>query len=313
MKNNLPNYVFVGGTKRGMKVLQSLIHNNFFPKYSFILKEDLHEKMIYSKKIKDLCVKNNIKNKVTRKLKTEDYNLLNSFKLDFIIVCGWRTLIEVSMLKSLKIGAIAAHDSLLPKYRGFAPINWGIINGEKQFGITLFLITDGNVDSGPVFIQKKITSSKNDYAIDIYEKIISLTVEAYLMFIDQFIHNKLKTVFQDESKASYTCARHPDDGHLNFYKSSLAVYNKVRALADPYPGSFFYFNNKKIIVNKAEIGPKNKFNYVGLIPGRVISVDSGGIEVLCNKGTLYITSISVDENKNINPNTLIKSIRLTLK
>jgi methionyl-tRNA formyltransferase len=269
--------------------------------------------MVYSKKIEDLCVENNVKCNVTRKLKTEDYNLLNSLKLDFIIVCGWRTLIEIPMLKSLKIGAIAAHDSLLPKYRGFSPINWGLINGEKEFGVTLFLITEGNVDSGPVFIQKKINASEDDYAIDIYEKIISLTVESYLMFFDQYLKNTLKTFQQDESKASYTCARHPEDGHLNFYKSSEEVYNKVRALADPYPGSFFYFNNNKIIVNKAELGKKNKFNFVGLVPGRIISIDHGGVEVLCNKGTLYITSISMGQNENINPNTLIKSIRSTLR
>ena len=182
-----------------------------------------------------------------------------------------------------------------------------------MLSVTLFLITEGDVDSGPIFIQKKIIVSDDYYSVDVFEKIIGLTVEAYLEFFDHYTMNRLKSVQQDGSKASYTCARHPEDGHLNFHKSSEEVYNKVRALADPYPGSFFYFNNNKIIVNKAELGKKNKFNFVGLVPGRIISIDHGGVEVLCNKGTLYITSISMGQNENINPNSLIKSIRSTLR
>lgn len=313
MEKNLPNYAFVGGTKRGMKVLENLFLKKFLPSYAFILNEDSHEKLVYSNKIKNFCENNNIANFTTKKLKNEHYDLLNSLNLDFIIVCGWRTLISLHKLNSLKFGIVVAHDSLLPKYRGFSPINWGVINGEKDFGVTLFLINEGNVDSGPILIQKKIITSDDEYAIDIYEKIISLTIIAFLDFFHQYTNNKLKKVYQDESKATYTCARHPDDGHINFNEGSKEIFNLIRALADPYPGAFFYFNNEKYIIKRAQIGPKNNFNFSGRIPGRVISINDAGVEILCGKGTLLITSVFNNENKIINPNTIIKSIRSTLK
>ena len=126
-KNNNIEFIFIGGTKRGFIVLSELISNSIKPKIVFVLKEDDHEKLVYSNEIILLCKKNNIKHFQRKKLKNEDYSMIKKSIWDFGIVCGWRTFINPEINPYFKAGLFASHDSLLPRYRGFAPINWCII------------------------------------------------------------------------------------------------------------------------------------------------------------------------------------------
>ena len=307
------NYVFVGGTFRGFKVLNALISCQYIPQFVIILKEDDHELSKYSKDIIELSVKYNLPYRLTKKINSEDYKNIEQLSCDFAIVCGWRTLIDFGINKSFKFGMVAAHDSLLPAYRGFAPLNWGIINGEEFAGVTLFLINEGETDSGLVIDQKKIVIEYNDYAIDIFNKITSLTVDMYLSFFQKYKDNSLELTLQDESLATYTCKRTPDDGIINWNNTSSEIYNLIRGLAPPYPGAFCYYNNVRYKIHKASKGKNDHKMYIGNIPGRVISINSDGIEILCGKGSILI-SLWESENSNVvfSPNEIIKSISVSL-
>lgn len=104
---------------------------------------------------------------MSKKHNATDYEKLSKMNPDFMVICRLRTIINPEADHFLKFGMFAAHDSLLPKYRGFAPSNWTMINGEKLTGVTLFKITNGEIDSGKIYRQKEVEILDTDFAWDL--------------------------------------------------------------------------------------------------------------------------------------------------
>lgn len=306
-------YIFIGGTNRGYKLLKVLLEKNFVPLSAFILKEDDHETLKYSGKISEILTGRNIPFTIKKKLSGKDYDEIKKTDLDFIIIYGWRTLIDTSINENIKYGMIAAHQSLLPEYRGFAPAQWVIINGEKETGVTLFQISEGEVDSGKIFSQKRISIDPDEYAQQLDEKIIKASIDLYLEFFEAADKGKITLTEQDETKATYACKRIPEDGKINWEDSSLKIYNLVRALAYPYPGAYCTMNDNTYLIRRARLGDDNDKKFAGNIPGRVIKIKPDGIEVLCGEGTLFITEWeSKSDGKVSCPSESVKSITTTL-
>lgn len=305
---------FIGGTKRGYSLFNELLNNNYNPEFAIILKEDEHEHIKVSTEFLAHANERSIPASLKKKVSDEDYEKIKNLSLDFIIVCGWRTLIRPEISLHLKYGLIAAHDSLLPKYRGFAPLNWAIINGETETGVTLFVINDGDVDTGDIVLQETVVIDSLDTVVDVYDKIIAATNNCYLSMIKTYLLNKeIKTVKQIETGASYACKRVPNDGKINWKESSESIYNLVRALVFPFSGAFFVYNNDYYEIRSAAFGAQNLKNYVGRIPGRVISISTDGVEVLCGSGTLLIKEL-YDRKSDavVSARQILKSITITL-
>ncbi|MCB9252296.1 MAG: hypothetical protein H6605_07490 [Flavobacteriales bacterium] len=303
---------FIGGTPRGFSLLKELLRNNHKPEFCIVLKEDDHEILKVSDEMLEVSQSHNIPNEKKKKLVASDYARIENGDLDFIIVCGWRTLIDPKVNQFIRIGMIAAHDSLLPKYRGFAPLNWAMINGEKETGVTLFVINDGEVDSGDVISSMKVNIEDSDDINSVYSKVIDATIRCYLKMIQDYQKNgKLKMHSQKESEATYTCKRTPEDGRIDWNRSSAEVYNLIRALVHPYSGAFFYYDSVKYTVGSASPGPKNNKVFAGRIPGRVVAIYPEGIEVLCGSGTIMIHNFYIESLKGVHAaNTIFKSITL---
>ena len=306
-------YIFIGGTYRGFKVLETLLILGKKPDYCFILKEDDHEESIYSTKLAELAELNGIQYSIKKRIDKTDHVIFRKTFRDFALVCGWRTIIDYKLSESFKLGFLAAHDSLLPKYRGFSPINWSVINGEKTTGVTLFKINGNDVDSGDIIGQVTVEISQNDYAIDVYKKITIETVNLITKFFEGFAHGNYNFTKQNNSNATYGCKRIPEDGRICWDKSAKEVYNLIRGLAYPYPGAYVFFNNALYRIRKAELGELNSNFYVGNIPGRIIKISDKGVEVLCKRGSILLTQWESKE-KNIieNPSKRIKLYSTTL-
>jgi methionyl-tRNA formyltransferase len=308
------DFVFIGGTYRGYCLLKELTDQGYVPSLAFILKEDDHEKLKYSNQLSELAERLRIPYQIKKKLNRADEELIASRKRDFIIVCGWRTLINPNLNDSLLLGMVAAHDSLLPKYRGFAPINWAMINGDKETGVTLFLIGEDDVDSGDIIDQAIVKIEETEYAFDVYQKITMATVNLYLQFIQDYQKDSVRVRKQDDEEASYTCKRIPEDGKIDWSCDSTEILNLVRALAPPYPGAFCLFNEIPYIIHSAKLGSSNSRNFVRNIPGRIIHISDEGVEVMCGRGTMFLTKW---ENNNDHtttiPSQIVRSITATLK
>ncbi|MEK7616888.1 MAG: methionyl-tRNA formyltransferase [Patescibacteria group bacterium] len=304
------NIVFIGGRDRGLKCIKALIEKGEKLPYIFCLEEDDHEKEKYSKQIVALAKKHSIPVKVTKTIKSvTDINLLKNLKPLLIIVMGWRTIIPSEVLKIPKRGVVAVHESLLPKYRGFAPINWAIINGEKMSGVTLFYLDEG-IDSGDIIAQRKIPIGSTDTGFTLYQKTKTASVEILIDYLEDIKRGSASRIKQNEKEATYTCFRTPDDGEIFWTRPAKDIYNLIRALSDPYPGAFTIYEGRKIIIQKASFTDSPR-NFVGRIPGRVVAVGQGWVEVLTGDGSLKIEEIEV-EGKKLPASKIFSSIKGTL-
>lgn len=308
-RTNFPHEIFVGGRKKGYTILKELLEISANVAYCFILKEDPHETERFSPNIEELCRKNNIPYTVCRSLRGKTAVILE-LQPELIIVAGWRTIIPEEILRIPRRGAVAFHESLLPRYRGFAPINWAVINGEKVTGVTLFYL-DGKIDNGDIIGQERIPIRTAETSGDIYEKTIGASVRLLKKYHRNIIRGVAVRKPQDESAATYTCARIPEDGRIDWNKTTTEILNLIRGLSHPFPGAFSYMEGKKIIIQKTKPGTGKK--YVGRIPGRIVSVNQEGAEVLTGDGSILVTEIQVKNKRKMSPEHIITSIKTTLK
>lgn len=297
--------LFIGGREKGLVCFNSLITLGADIVWAYILKEDEHEKEKFSWDIKDFCKKKKIGYKLAKTVKGEKKRI-RGLKPDLIVVCGWRTIIPEAILKIPKSGCIAFHESLLPKYRGFAPINWAVINGEKYSGVTMFYL-DSGIDSGNIIDQEKIAIGPNETAFEIYQKTIDISLSLLNKHYQAIISGKVEGVRQNESEATYLCARTPEDGRINWLDSAVNIHNLVRGLSHPFPGAFCFYKDKKIIIQKSKIPKQIKWD--GSIPGRIVYIKPNiGVEILTGDGSILITAVEVDK-KMYNPADYFKSIK----
>lgn len=301
--------IFIGGRERGLECIEALIKKGEQLSYIFCLKEDPHEKEKYYQQIEALAKKQSIPVKVTRSIQPEDIILIRNLKPMLIIVMGWRTMIPTEVLNIPLRGAVAVHESLLPKYRGFAPVNWAIINGERVSGVTLFYLDEG-VDCGDIIAQRKIPIGSTDTGFTLYQKTKIASVEILLDYLEDIENGTASRIKQNEKDATYTCSRTPDDGQIHWGDSSKDIYNLIRALSDPYPGAFTSFEGKKIIIQKASkvASPRN---FVGRTAGRIVGIGEGWVEVLTGDGILKIEEVEV-EGEKLPASKVLHSIRGTL-
>lgn len=280
--------VLFGGGNKGSVVLKTLLECGQEVIGVYSLKEDKHENIWYER-VQDIAIANGIRVLSGQSLK--------EIKPDVVFVAGWRYRIPLEEYTVPPKGCIVLHDSLLPKYRGFAPMNWAIINGETETGVTMFFI-DEDIDSGDIISYRVVDINMSDTAKTLEEKLSSLYIELLeenLPFIEEGIHG----LPQDHSKATYTCKRVPEDGLIDWGKPSLQIHNLVRGLTYPYPGAFSYVDGSKVYIWKTRLETVHK-NYVGKVCGRVVNILDGlGVEVLTGDGSLIVEDVGFEGDSRV--------------
>lgn len=216
--------------------------------------------------------------------------------LDLIIVCGYKYIIPKEIFSLPQYGTINIHPSLLPRYRGQHVINWAIINGETETGVTLHYI-DETLDTGDIIVQKVIPIYFEDTAKELHDRVYVESCKLLKQLIVYLKEGKaLRRKGQNSSNASFFKPRKPEDGHIDWNKSSVEIYNLIRALSKPWPGAFNYLKGHKVVFWKAfpEQGPKDASC------GKVIKVDGDYISVSTTDGQIIITDYEIigDDNSN---------------
>ena len=169
---------------------------------------------------------------------------IRELKPDIIFSFYYRKMIKDTILNIPPMNCINLHGSLLPKYRGRCPINWMLINGETQGGVTLHYMTL-KPDNGDIIMQEKYDIIKEDTAISLHKKANQAASKMLNKILPQIKNGTSKSIPQDDSKASYYGGRNPQDGEINWDKSSSEIRIIVRALTRPYPGAFSYIKEQK--------------------------------------------------------------------
>jgi len=201
----------------------------------------------------------------------EEYQYLKNMNADLAIVVAYGQLIPKNFLELTKKGFINIHGSILPKWRGAAPIQRSIINLDKETGISIMKIEE-ELDSGPVSNIYKIKVDPDQNAQEISEKLSTLAAEKILDNIDDVLDDKAKFVDQDHSKATYAKKINKEEGKINWSEEASNLIGKINGLF-PVPGAFFNFDGERYKILKAKIG-----NGIGNV-GEVIS---DNLEIACN-------------------------------
>ena len=211
---------------------------------------------------------------------------IKKMKPDYLFSFYYREIIGREILAIPSKGALNLHGSLLPKYRGCAPINWAVINGEKETGVTLHLMAE-KVDAGDIVAQKKISIGPNDTAKDVHLKAAKAAAELLNAELPKLAKAKgrVKGKKQNEKEATYFHKRKPADGAIDWSKSAAEVRNLVRGVTMPYPGAFSYLGDKKYLiwdVSEVKTPAKGK----SAKPGTILSV--APLTVACGSGAVRI-------------------------
>ena len=211
----------------------------------------------------------------------EEYEYFKKIDADLVVVVAYGQIIPKKFLSLSKKGFINVHASLLPKWRGAAPIQRSIMNLDKETGFSIMKIAE-QLDTGPVCNTYKIDLTNNLNASDLSEKLSLMAAEKILDVIDDILEDKAKFIDQDHSKATYASKIQKAEGEINWNDEAKIIIGKINGLY-PFPGAFFTYKGERYKILKAEIG-----NGSGK-PGEIVS---DYLEIVCgDRQTVKITEI----------------------
>jgi UDP-4-amino-4-deoxy-L-arabinose formyltransferase/UDP-glucuronic acid dehydrogenase (UDP-4-keto-hexauronic acid decarboxylating) len=175
---------------------------------------------------------------------------IRALQPDFLFSFYYRDIIRQPVLDIPTRGCFNLHGSLLPKYRGRAPVNWVLVNGEQETGVTLHYMTE-KADAGDIVCQRRVAISNDDTAIELNRKIVQAAGEMLDTYLPLLQAGKAPRQPQNHSEATYFGRRRPADGEIDWQKSSWEIHNLIRAVTRPYPGAFTYRGQTRLTLWKA--------------------------------------------------------------
>lgn len=217
---------------------------------------------------------------------------------DLFVVISYGHILQDSLLELPKLYPLNIHASLLPKYRGAAPIPWAIINGESRTGISIIRM-NALMDCGDILLQKKLDIREDDSAKTLEERLGALAAHALLEAINLINEQKPKFTKQNDRDASFAPKLQKGHGLIDWHKDAVNIANLIRALV-PWPGAFTSYQGKLIKIWKAKIFEEGAGN-----PGEILKVNKKGFVVGCGKGAIEILELQLENGKCLTAQTFI--------
>jgi methionyl-tRNA formyltransferase len=259
--------------------------------------------------VKKFAVQKGLKILQPGKLKaTEFLEELKSLHADLQVVVAFRMLPEV-VWNMPKLGTINLHASLLPQYRGAAPINWAIINGEKETGATTFKLKHA-IDTGNILLQQKIIIGEDETAGQLHDRMKEIGAELLIKTVKGLSEGTLNETPQvwsdrDGQTGLITAPKlTTETARIQWTKTIDEVYNLIRGLS-PYPGAFTTFNNKTIKIYKA----KKEIVPTAIAPGEIETDKKTFLKFACNNGYIHITELQLEGKKRMNVEEFIRGYK----
>lgn len=277
--------IYMGTPLFAVPILESLYQNNY--SISVVYTQPPHKshrgQKINKSPIQNISEKLNLKFRCPENLRNndEEYEFIKNLNADLAIVVAYGQIIPEKFLNLTKMGFFNIHGSILPKWRGAAPIQRSIMNLDTETGISIMKLTN-TLDSGPVSNIYKIKLDQNDNAEVISKKLSFLAAEKILNEVDDILEEKAKFIDQDHSKASYANKIKKSEGQINWNENALKIIGKINGLF-PVPGAFFNFDGERYKILRAKSGNG---------AGRVGEVLSNKLEIACgNNESIKILEI----------------------
>lgn len=258
--------------------------------------------------VKDFAVQKGLPVLQPEKLKNPDFILeLESYKADIQIVVAFRMLPEV-VWNMPPLGTLNVHASLLPQYRGAAPINWAIINGEKESGVTLFKLQH-EIDTGNILATRSVNIDDDETAGDLHDKLMITGSELLIETLKKMESRSAEEIIQDEINTDEPLRHAPklskEDGRIDWLQPVQTVYNLIRGLS-PYPTAFTMFQDKTLKIFKAEMSIAEP----GIAPGAFLTDGKSGLKFACKDGFICLLDVQLEGKKRMPVMEFLKGIRL---
>ncbi len=227
-------------------------------------------------------------------IKTDNFiEIIQKHEPDIFVVVAYGHILTKNILEMPRIGSINIHASLLPKYRGPAPIQWAIINREKETGVTTMSMDEG-LDTGDILLSAKLKISPDDTSATLHSRLATLGADLLIKTIKDIEAKEIKPIPQDHKKATYAPLLKKNDGHINWKKSAEDIEAFIRGIT-PWPGAFMFCGNKRLKIFAA----KPVLTDITAPPGTVIKGFTDELRIATAKGALSILKIQSESGKQL--------------
>ena len=294
MEINEARIVFMGTSEISATVLDGLIKNGY-QIVGVVAQPDRpvgRKHILEAVPTKKIALEHNIPIFQPEKIR-KDFAFMYDLKPDVILTLSYGQILPEALLNIPKLGAINLHGSLLPKYRGAAPIQYALLNGEKETGMTLMKMVK-EMDAGEMYAVKKVAISEEDNSSTLFIKMANVALELALEALPKYLKGELKGISQDEEGVTFAPSIKPEEEKLDLNDTKENLHNKIRALAD-IPGAYLLLNDEKFKIYKSKIYSNEVVGQVG----QIVKADKNGLLLQCKDGLLNLLEVQKQGKKRL--------------
>lgn len=237
----------------------------------------------------------------------EFVDILKDIQPDVIVVIAFGQILPKEILELPKYGCINVHASLLPKYRGAAPIQWAVIDGEKESGVTTMYMEEG-LDTGDMLDQEVVTLDAKETGGSLFDKLAETGSELILKTLEKLENGTAKREKQDHSQSTYAGKITKALGEIDFHRSAVEIERLIRGL-NPWPSAFTYLDGKTMKIWDANVLPDE----VREEPGTIVSADKHGMKVATGQGYLNLKEIQIEGKKRMEAGAFLNGYQITVE
>jgi len=247
---------------------------------------------------------------IIQPLKIKDPAIVQELKNlmpELILIVAYGQLLPQEILALPPYGCVNVHPSLLPKYRGPAPIPWAILRGEKNTGVTTMFLGEG-VDNGPILLQEEVEIEPMDTAATLHDKLAIAGAKLLLKTIDGLEKGTIFPIAQPDELATYAPKLSKEAGRIDWTKPAQEIHNQVRA-TNPWPGAYTFYAGEKLKIWQTRL-PDGRQEYTQGMPGEILEIEPNSIRVQTGDQPLLITEIQRPGGQRMPVKEYIKGHRL---
>lgn len=282
--------LFLGSKSLGFNLFKTLYSQDTSINWAVLHPDDALDNRSQIQAFQDYCERREIQF-VVGSSKALLRDLIEKHRPKIAIVCGWYSILSEEILSLVPDGFWGIHHSLLPKYRGSAPLVWAIINGDEYLGSTIFRFDKG-IDSGPILSQVTLRVSEEESISTISEILEKFVLEEFLKYWPTLVTGEVQVVSQNDLNATYSGQRVEMDSRIDWKRNANVINNHIRAQQFPYPIAHSYWNGKTIEFLKSTKLDTSCFG----TPGQIVSKNEDGIVVACGENSgILISQVKVDQ------------------
>jgi len=301
--------VFCGTPEFAVPSLRALLANSYFEVLSVVTQPDRPRsrgKKSASSPVKEVALEANIAVYQPEKIKSE--SSLDYFKRlapDVVVIIAYGQIISPALISIPRLGWINLHGSLLPKYRGAAPINWAIINGEKITGLTTMQI-DAGLDTGPILLKYGTGIADDETAPQLYAHLAEAGAPLMIETLKKLDRDEIQPIPQDTSQATLAPPLKKEDGRIDWFLTAPEIYNRIRGL-QPWPGAFTTFRGGQCRIWGKPLKPVA----AGGTPAIILPTQEDGLLVICGGATvLRVEHVQLEGRNRISDREFMNGARI---